>query len=458
MFDTVLVANRGEIACRVVRACRALGLRSVAVYSEADADAPHVALADAAEPVGPAPPRASYLNADALLAAARRAGAGAVHPGYGFLAESPEFARRVKDAGLAWVGPAPETIADMGDKERARRIAADSGVPIMPGSARFRPGDSGLAAAGDAVGYPLLVKAAAGGGGIGMRRVDEPAALEAVAAATCALAERGFGDSTIYLERLVTPARHVEVQVFGFGDGQAAHLHERDCSVQRRYQKVVEEAPAPGLGAAARQAMAAAAVALARRVRYRGAGTVEFVVAPDERFFFLEMNTRIQVEHPVTEMLTGVDLVAAQLRLARGDALEELRHGDIAAVGHAVECRLYAERPEKRFLPSPGRIETLHWPADPDLRPDLGPDLRIESGVREGSVVTPHYDPLLAKLIARGPSRGAALARMARALADARIEGLATNLDFLSRLIAHPRFRAGGVSTDFVEASLAELV
>ena len=452
MFDAVLVANRGEIACRVVRACRALGLRSVAVYSGADADAPHVALADAAEPIGAAPPRASYLDADALLAAARRAGAGAVHPGYGFLAESPEFARRVEDAGLAWVGPAPETIADMGDKERARRLAAASGAPVMPGSARFRPGDphARLAAAGDAVGYPLLVKAAAGGGGIGMRRVDEPAALEAVAAATQTLAERAFGNGAVYLERLVTPARHVEVQVFGFGDGRAVHLHERDCSVQRRYQMVVEEAPAPGLGADARRAMADAAVALARSVRYRGAGTVEFVVAPDGRFFFLEMNTRIQVEHPVTEMLTGVDLVACQLALARGDALDELRRGDIVASGHAVECRLYAERPEKRFLPAPGRIETLRWP-------EAGADLRIDSGVREGNAVTPHYDPLLAKLIARGPSRSAALARMERALADTRIEGLATNLEFLSRLIAHPEFRAGGVSTDFIAARLDEL-
>ena len=452
MFDSVLVANRGEIACRIVRACRALGLRSVAVYSEADSDAPHVALADAAEPIGAAPPRASYLNADALLAAARRAGAGAVHPGYGFLAESPEFARRVEDAGLVWVGPAPETIADMGDKERARRIAAEAGAPVMPGSARFRAGDppAGLAAAGDSVGYPLLVKAAAGGGGIGMRRVDEPAALEAVAAATRTLAERAFGNGAIYLERLVIPARHVEVQVFGFGDGRAAHLHERDCSVQRRYQKVVEEAPAPGLGADARRAMADAAVALARSVRYRGAGTVEFVVAPDGSFFFLEMNTRIQVEHPVTEMLTGVDLVASQLALARGDALDELRRGDIAASGHAVECRLYAERPEKRFLPAPGRIETLQWP-------ETGADLRIDSGVREGSAVTPHYDPLLAKLIARGPSRGAALDLMQRALADARVEGLATNLEFLSRLIAHPEFRAGGVSTDFIAAHLDEL-
>ena len=344
MFDSVLIANRGEIACRVVRACRALGLRSVAVYSEADADAPHAALADAAEAIGPADPRASYLDIGALLAAAERSGAGAVHPGYGFLAESAEFARRVEEAGLAWVGPAPETIADMGDKERARRLAAAAGVPVLPGSGRLPPGGAAELAAGARVGYPLLVKAAAGGGGIGMRRADGAAELERAATAARTMAERAFGDGGIYLERLVAPARHLEVQVFGFGDGGAAHFFERDCSVQRRFQKVVEEAPAPGLAPGVRRAMAEAALALARAIRYRGAGTVEFVAGPGGEFFFLEMNTRIQVEHPVTEMLTGVDLVAGQLRLARGDALEDFRRGGAAASGHAVECRIYAER------------------------------------------------------------------------------------------------------------------
>ena len=452
MFDSVLVANRGEIACRVARACRALGLRAVAVYSDADAHAMHTAAADSAEQIGPANPRLSYLDMEALVAAARRSGAGAVHPGYGFLAESPAFARRVAEAGLVWVGPAPETIADMGDKERARRLAAAAGVPVLPGSARFSPGDSaGLAAAGAAAGYPLLVKAAAGGGGIGMRRVDDAAALESVAAATQALAERGFGDGTVYLERLVAPARHVEVQVFGFGDGEAIHLFERDCSIQRRFQKVVEEAPAPALPEAARRAMAEAALTLARAVRYRGAGTVEFVAGPDGEFFFLEMNTRIQVEHPVTEMLTGIDLVASQLRLARGEPLDDLRRGAAAPTGHAIECRLYAERPARRFLPAPGRIAALRWPP-------AHPDLRIDTGVREGDAVTPHYDPLIAKLVARGESRGAALRRMEGALADTRIDGLSTNLDFLRRLAAHPRFRAGGAATDFVETHLAELV
>ena len=285
-------------------------------------------------------------------------------------------------------------------------------MPVLPGSARFSPGDSaGLAAAGAAAGYPLLVKAAAGGGGIGMRRVDDAAALESVAAATQALAERGFGDGTVYLERLVAPARHVEVQVFGFGDGEAIHLFERDCSIQRRFQKVVEEAPAPALPEAARRAMAEAALTLARAVRYRGAGTVEFVAGPDGEFFFLEMNTRIQVEHPVTEMLTGIDLVASQLRLARGEPLDDLRRGAAAPTGHAIECRLYAERPARRFLPAPGRIAALRWPP-------AHPDLRIDTGVREGDAVTPHYDPLIAKLVARGESRGAALRRMEGALAE----------------------------------------
>ena len=451
MFDSVLIANRGEIACRVVRACRALGLRSVAVYSEADSGAMHAALADSAEPIGPANPRDSYLNVDALLAAARRSGAGAVHPGYGFLAESPAFARRVAQAGLAWVGPAPETIADMGDKARARALAAAAGVPVPPGSPRFAPGAmDGLAAAGAAVGYPLLVKAAAGGGGIGMRRVETPETLEAVTAATQALAERGFGDATVYLERLVAPARHIEVQIFGFGDGRAIHLFERDCSVQRRFQKVVEEAPAPGLAAGTRRAMADAALALARAARYRGAGTVEFIAAPDGAFFFLEMNTRIQVEHPVTEMTAGVDLVASQLRLARGEACDDLARTAFSPAGHAIECRLYAERPARRFLPSPGRIAALRWPET-----DAG--LRIDSGVRAGDAVTPHYDPLMAKLVAHGATREAARRRMARALAETRIEGLSTNLEFLRRLVAHPRFAEGGVAADFVETHLAEL-
>ncbi len=452
MFDSVLIANRGEIACRIARACRELGLRSVAVHSDVDAGALHVAVADAAEPIGPADPRRSYLDADALLAAAERSGAGAVHPGYGFLAENAAFAQCVEEAGLAWVGPAPETIADMGDKARARSIAAAAGVPVLPGSARLpagAPADAGAAAA--AVGYPLLVKAAGGGGGIGMRRVDEAAALDAATAATQALAARAFGDGTVYLERLVAPARHVEIQVFGFGDGRAAHVFERDCSIQRRFQKIVEEAPAPALDAGVRRAMADAALALARAVRYRGAGTVEFVVGEDGGFFFLEMNTRIQVEHPVSEMLTGIDLVGCQLRLARGDALDDLDGGAVRVSGHAIECRLYAERPAKRFLPSPGRIDALCWP-------EAHADLRIDTGVRAGDAVTPHYDPLLAKLVARGPSRAAALARMARALDDTRIEGLSTNRDFLRRLVAHPRFRAGRISTGFVDAHLAELV
>ncbi len=451
MFDSVLIANRGEIACRIIRACRALGVRSVAVCSEADAGALHTVMADTAEPIGPANPRASYLNMDALLDAAARAGAGAVHPGYGFLAENAEFAQRVIDAGLVWIGPAPGTIADMGDKARARRLAEAAGVPTLPGSRDFPSGMlDGVTSAADAVGYPLLVKAAAGGGGIGMRRVDERDALESVARATQSMAERGFGDGTIYLERLAAPARHVEVQIFGFGDGRAVHLFERDCSVQRRFQKVIEEAPAFGLAPDTTVAMAEAAVSLASAENYSGAGTVEFIVGPEGDFYFLEMNTRIQVEHPVSEMLTGIDLVAGQITLARGETPARLSQGPIRAAGHAIECRIYAERPERRFLPSPGRIDSLRWPAS-------GPDLRLDTGVREGDTVTPHYDPLVAKLVAHGPERGTALDRMARALAETRIEGLSTNLAFLQRVVSHPEFRAGGVSTEFVTTHLQEL-
>ncbi|MCG8358457.1 MAG: ATP-grasp domain-containing protein, partial [Kiloniellales bacterium] len=317
----VLVANRGEIACRVIRGCRALGLSAVAVHSEADAAALHVELADEAHAIGPPKPQESYLKAETIIETARKAGADAIHPGYGFLAENASFARMVQDAGLIWVGPRPATIEDMGDKERARLLAKSAGVPILPGSPRFPENDlAGLDEAAAEVGFPLLVKASAGGGGIGMRLVEAPEDLQKVVVATQGMAARSFGDGTVFLERYVRKARHIEIQVFGLGDGHAVHLFERECSIQRRFQKIIEETPAPGLPAATRQAMAEAAVALAKQERYRGAGTVEFVVdAESNAFFFLEMNTRIQVEHPVTEMTTGLDLVALQLRLAAGE-------------------------------------------------------------------------------------------------------------------------------------------
>ncbi|GAB5470365.1 MAG: hypothetical protein Kilf2KO_33950 [Rhodospirillales bacterium] len=448
----VLVANRGEIACRVIRACRALDLKSVAVYSEADADSLHVASADEAYLLGPAKAAESYLKVDRLLAAAKESGADAVHPGYGFLAENADFARAVEAAGLIWVGPRATTIEDMGDKERARLLAKSADVPILSGSPRFAEGDlAGLTEAGAAVGFPLLVKASAGGGGIGMRLVETPEDLEKVVVGTQGMAARAFGDGTVFLERFVRRARHVEIQVFGLGDGRAVHLFERECSIQRRFQKIVEESPAPGLPEATRQAMGEAAVKLAAQERYRGAGTVEFVVDGESGdFFFLEMNTRIQVEHPVTEMITGQDLVGLQLRLAAGEALE-LSQADIQRQGHAIECRLYAENPAKMFLPQPGTLTTLAFP-------EADTAVRIETGVREGDTITAYYDPMIAKLVCHGETREAAIERALEVLRAIRLEGIVTNLAFLIRTLDHPAFRAGDTYTGFVDAHKAELI
>jgi 3-methylcrotonyl-CoA carboxylase alpha subunit len=452
-MNRVLIANRGEIACRVIRSCRALGLETVAVYSEADAGAWHVELADGAWPIGPAAARESYLNMDAVLAAARAAQADAVHPGYGFLAENPRFAERVQADGLIWIGPRAKTIEDMGDKERARLLAKAAGVPVLPGSPRFGPHDiSGLEEEAARVGYPLLVKAAAGGGGIGMQRIDGPEKLRGVVDSTQKMAERAFGDGTVYLERLVPKARHVEIQVFGFGNGHAVHLFERECSIQRRFQKIIEESPAPGLTEHTRRRIAQAAAALAAQERYAGAGTVEFVVdAETGEFFFLEMNTRIQVEHPVTEMTTGIDLVDLQIRLARGDDLSGLTQESVTPRGAAIECRLYAENPTRMFLPSPGKLATFRLP-----EPSAG--LRIDAGVREGDEITPHYDPMIAKLIAHGDDRDEAIARCLEALRAVVIEGIHSNVPFLIRTLEHPAFAAGDVHTGFVEAHRAELV
>jgi 3-methylcrotonyl-CoA carboxylase alpha subunit len=441
----VLIANRGEIACRVIRSCKALGIGTVAVHSEADARALHVDLADEAYPVGPAPAKHSYLSIPAILAAAEASGADAVHPGYGFLAENSAFARAVMAAGLIWIGPDPDSIDDMGDKERARLLAKAAGVPILPGSPRFARGElHGLCEAAEQVGFPLLVKASAGGGGIGMRRVDTVADLAKVVETTQTLAEKSFGDGAVYLERLVPKARHIEIQVFGFGDGRAVHLFERECSIQRRFQKIIEETPAPRLDSATVAEMARSAVALCRQERYRGAGTVEFVVdAETGAFYFLEMNTRIQVEHPVTEMTVGVDLVGLQVRLAKGDDLSELAQDSIQRAGHAIECRLYAENPKMNFLPSPGVLKRFHLPAE-------GDGLRIDTGVREGDQITFHYDPMIAKLVARGDTRDAAIDRMLQCLDELAVEGVATNTGFLARVLDHPAFRAGDTHTGFV--------
>ncbi len=452
-MQKVLIANRGEIACRVIRSCRDLGLATVAVYSEADAEALHVALADEAQPIGPPKAQESYLKADAVIAAAKAVGADAVHPGYGFLAENADFAAAVAAAGLIWVGPRPATIEDMGDKERARLLAKAAGVPILPGSPRFPPGDlGGLEAAAAAVGFPLLVKASAGGGGIGMQRVADPDKLRSVVESTQNMAARAFGDGTVFLERLVAKARHIEIQVFGFGDGRAVHLFERECSIQRRFQKIVEESPAPNLGAETRQAMAEAAVALASQERYRGAGTVEFVVdAESGDFYFLEMNTRIQVEHPVTEMTTGLDLVALQLRLAAGEDLSELAAGPARQQGHAIECRLYAENPAKNFLPSPGRLEVFRLPEAKD-------GLRIDTGVRQGDQITIYYDPMIAKVVGYGADRQEAIAHTVAALEAIEVAGVVTNVPFLARTLRHAAFAAGDTHTGFVEQHKADLL
>jgi len=446
----LLVANRGEIARRVIRSARKLGIETVAIHSEADAGLAHVAEADFALEIGPAPARESYLDMDKVLAAAAQAGADAVHPGYGFLSENAEFAARVAAAGLTWVGPPPETIRAMGDKARARALAQAAGVPVVPGSDVIGAG-SDLGAEAARVGFPLLVKAAAGGGGIGMRRVDRPEQLEQVVTATQSMAGKAFGDGSVFLERFVPKARHVEIQVFGFGEAGAIHLYERDCSLQRRFQKVIEESPAPLLPAQTRDRMAAAAVALCRHTGYRGAGTVEFIVdAESFEFFFLEMNTRIQVEHPVTEMVTGLDLVEMQLRFARGD-LAAMAQDQVATRGHAIECRLYAEMPEKNFLPSPGPLTRFRPPAEAE-------GLRIDSGYREGDAVTPYYDPMIAKLIVHGRDRADACDRALAALAGFEIEGLRSNRGFLMACLSNPDFRRGDVYTGFIDDQRAALL
>ncbi len=448
----ILIANRGEIACRIIRSCQKLGVRTVAIYSDADKNAMHVSLADESQPVGPSAARDSYLRAERVIAAVKLAGADAIHPGYGFLSEDCDFARAVIAAGFTWIGPTPQTIEDMGDKERARMLVKAAGVPVLSGSARIMPDDlHGLAETAADVGYPLLVKAVAGGGGIGMRRVDQPSELEKTVRATQEFAAKSFGDPGVYLERYTEPARHIEIQVFGFGDGRSVHLFERECSIQRRFQKIVEESPAPRLETASRDAMAAAATALVRQERYAGVGTIEFVVDSLGGFYFLEMNTRIQVEHPVTEMITGRDLVELQIRLASGEDLSALTQASIVASGHAVECRIYAEDPSRNFLPSPGRLTAFEVP-------NSVPGIRIDTGFREGDAITYYYDPMIAKVIAHGPNREAALSAMGAALDGFRIEGLKTNIGFLRKVLVHPEFRAGNSFTRFVDTYMTELL
>ncbi|MEV6670093.1 biotin carboxylase N-terminal domain-containing protein [Streptomyces sp. NPDC051162] len=456
MFDTVLVANRGEIAVRVIRTLRALGIRSVAVFSDADADARHVREADTAVRIGPAAAAESYLSIERLLEAARRTGAQAVHPGYGFLAENAAFARACTEAGLAFIGPPAEAISLMGDKIRAKETVRAAGVPVVPGSSGSGLSDAELAAAAHEIGMPVLLKPSAGGGGKGMRLVRDAALLGEEIAAARREARGSFGDDTLLVERWVDRPRHIEIQVLADGHGNVVHLGERECSLQRRHQKIVEEAPSPLLDAATRAAMGEAAVQAARSCGYAGAGTVEFIVPGDDpaSYYFMEMNTRLQVEHPVTELITGLDLVEWQVRVAAGERLG-IAQEDVTLTGHAVEARICAETARAAgdrvdFLPSAGTVRLLREPA--------GEGVRVDSGLSEGTEVGTSYDPMLAKVIAYGPDRATALRRLRAALAETVVLGVDTNAGFLRRLLAHPAVVAGTLDTGLVDRDAATLV
>lgn len=437
-----MVANRGEIAVRVLQALREAGIPSVAVFSDPDRGALHVRLADESYPLEGTSAAETYLNADRLVAIAQKSGAEAVHPGYGFLSENAEFAGKLETAGIRLVGPPARVIAAMGDKVTAKQVMQEAGVPVVPGWTGDLSALPEARRAAEALGYPLLVKAAAGGGGRGMRRADAPAALEAAIADARSEAEKSFGDGRVFLEKYLERPRHVEVQIFGDRHGAAVHLFERECSVQRRHQKIVEESPSPALDPDLRARMGEAAVQAARALGYENAGTVEFILDAQRNFYFLEVNTRLQVEHPVTEMVTGHDLVRAQLAVAAGQALPFRQEG-LKQEGHALECRIYAEDPSHGYLPSTGRIQVYRAPA--------GPGIRVDSGVEEGSVVTVHYDPLLAKLIVWAEDRRSALARMDLALSRFVILGVRTNIPFLRNLLRHPSFQAGELHTHFLD-------
>ncbi|TMB92593.1 MAG: acetyl-CoA carboxylase biotin carboxylase subunit [Chloroflexi bacterium] len=440
MFDTVLVANRGEIALRVVRGCRDLGVRSVAAYSEADRDAAFVRLADESVEIGPAPSSQSYLVAERIIDAAQRTGAQAIHPGYGFLSENQSFAHACRSAGIVFIGPPPEAMAAMGEKVAARERMRRSGVPVVPGTDALSGADEAVAAAND-VGYPVLIKASAGGGGIGMRIARDERELREGFETARSTAARAFGNDTIFLERYVDEPRHIEIQVLADTHGAVIHLGERECSVQRRHQKIIEETPSPVIDAEQRQRMGEAAVTAARAVGYVNAGTVEFIYSRGE-FFFLEMNTRLQVEHPVTELVYGVDLVAEQLRIAAGEPLS-LTQDAISPRGHAIECRVNAENYAKGFLPSPGRVTGYHEPS--------GPGVRVDSALTGPGVISPHYDPLVAKLIVHGESRAAAIERMRRALLEYIVVGIRTNIPYHLAVMSDTDFRAGSYTTHFID-------
>jgi acetyl-CoA carboxylase biotin carboxylase subunit len=444
MLKKVLVANRGEIAVRVIRACRELGVPSVAVFSDADTEALHARLADEAVNIGPARARDSYLNVEKIVAAAKDAGADAVHPGYGFLSENARFAAACREGGLRFVGPAAEAIEKMGDKSAARRLAREAGVPVVPGTeGNTTPEEAGERA--EEIGYPILVKAAAGGGGRGIRVVEDEAGLAEAVRAARREAEAAFGDGSVYLEKFLVEPKHVEVQVMADEHGNVVHLHERECSMQRRRQKVLEEAPSPGIGAETREEMTAAAARLAETAGYANAGTVEFLVDASGAFYFIEMNTRLQVEHPVTEMVTGLDLVKEQLRVAAGERLS-FGQEDVPLTGHAIEFRINAEDPDNDFFPAPGEIPHLELPG--------GPGVRVDSAVYPGYAVPPFYDSLVAKLVVWGADREEAIARGRRALDEYRLEGIKTTIPLHRRLLDEEAFLSGAYNTGSLQKIL----
>lgn len=450
MFDKILIANRGEVALRVMRACRELGVKSVAVYSTEDQDTYPVQYADEKVCIGPAPANQSYLIMSNIIEAAKQTGAQAIHPGYGFLAENADFARKCQEEGLVFIGPSPECIESMGDKSTARETMMNCGVPTVPGSDGCIDTVEEAAAFAERVGYPVLIKATAGGGGKGMREVHDPADLASQYQAARTEAGAAFGNDGVYLEKLVLRPRHVEVQVLADDFGNRVALCERDCSIQRRHQKLLEEAPSPALTEDLRRAMGVAALKAVRAVDYRNAGTIEFLLDTDGRFYFMEMNTRVQVEHPVSEQITGVDIIKEQLRIASGEPMSCAKRAPFSPNGHAIEFRINAEDPEHGFRPCPGTITAFDAPA--------GPGVRVESYVRAGSRISPYYDSLVAKLIVHGQDRQEALERAERALSEFRIEGIATTIPFHKRVLQNEMFRQGNVTTDFIETQMGDVL
>jgi acetyl-CoA carboxylase, biotin carboxylase subunit len=443
----VLIANRGEIAVRIIRACREVGYPTVAVYSEADRAALHVLYADQAMPIGPAPSSESYLRIDRILEAAKATGAEAIHPGYGFLAENAKFARACRDAGLIFIGPSPESIEAMGSKTESRRRMIEAGVPVVPGLTEPVKSFDEIAAFAQSSGLPIMIKASAGGGGKGMRLVEREEDLRPSFERVTSEAQAFFGDGAVYAEKFVPSPRHIEVQILGDQHGNLIHLGERECTLQRRHQKVVEECPSPVVDDELRAQLGAMAVKAAAAVNYYSAGTIECLMAPDRSFYFLEMNTRLQVEHPVTEMVWGIDLVKEQLKVARGERLE-IRQADLNPKGHAIECRIYAEDPSRRFAPSPGTIRYINLPQ--------GPGVRNENGVYPGYTVPVHYDPMLSKLVCHAATRTDAIARMKRALMEYRVEGIDTTIPFFTFIMEHPDFAAAKFDTGFIDRLVSE--